>query len=227
MRIRPTAATLASVVALAVTPAAAASASASASPSPSLSIEVLSSRPEWVSDGDALVRVGGARGTITVTLNGEPVSLPAVADGSLTGLVSGLRPGPNEVRASASHERPARVVLINHPRSGPIFSGPHQYPFLCRTAAAGLGPAHRGQSGRQGSSRRARRRQRLGGPAGARLHRADRRGSPCTGRRMAPFKPMPADGSRPADLATTTTFDGRTVDYIVDASGVSTASSTP
>ena len=29
------------------------------------------------------------------------------------------------------------------------------------------------------------------------------------------FKPMPADGSRPADLATTTTIDGRTVDFVV------------
>ena len=29
------------------------------------------------------------------------------------------------------------------------------------------------------------------------------------------FKPMPADGARPADLTLTTTSDGRTVDYVV------------
>ena len=199
---------MAAVVAIVITPPA----GASAAPPKGLSIEVLSSRPEWVSDGDALVRVTGARDTITVTLNGDPISLPAAPDGSLTGLVSGLRPGPNELRASARHKHSVRVVLVNHPRSGPIFSGPQQYPFLCRTAAAGLGQPIVDNQQQQGF--------RVLDSTGALVGWS----RDCTAPTVVDlvyratngtFKPMPADGSRPADLTSTTTLDGQTVDYIV------------
>ena len=32
-----------------------------------------------------------------------------------------------------------RLVLTNHPITGPVFSGPHQYPFVCNTVGQGLG----------------------------------------------------------------------------------------
>jgi hypothetical protein len=199
---------LACAAALALTPTTA----ASASPPTNLSIEILSSRPDRVSDGDALVRIGGARGPITVTLNGQPVSVPPAADGTLTGVVSGLRLGANELRATARRERPARVVLTNHARSGPIFSGPQQYPFLCRTAAAGLGQPIVDNQDRQGF--------RVLDASGAVVGWSRDCSAPTVVDQVyratnGTFKPMPTDGSRPADLTTTTTMDGRTVDYVV------------
>jgi hypothetical protein len=35
----------------------------------------------------------------------------------------------------------ARLVVRNHPVTGPVISGPHQTPFRCETEEAGLGPA--------------------------------------------------------------------------------------
>ena len=168
-------------------------------------IEVLSSRADQVTGGDALVRVHSRR----LTLNGRDISHTLRPDG--TALVTGLRPGPNELRAG-----PARLTLRNHPAAGPVFSGPHQYPFLCRTEQAGLGePLVDNQDGQGyrvtgGWSRDCL----VGSPADktatARpvvdlIYRAT----------DGTFKPMPADGTRPADLTRTTTSDGRTVDYVV------------
>ena len=36
-------------------------------------------------------------------------------------------------------KRLAPRKLFNYPTEGPIFSGPHQYPFVCKTIQAGLG----------------------------------------------------------------------------------------
>ena len=47
---------------------------------------------------------------------------------------------PTSVAATANgrgHGRPAaQLTLVNHPISGPIFSGPQQQPFVCTTARA-------------------------------------------------------------------------------------------
>jgi hypothetical protein len=158
-------------------------------------IEVLSSRADQVTGGDALVRVTAKR----LTLNGRDITDTLKPDG--TALVTGLRDGPNELRAGN-----ARLTLRNHPATGPVFAGPKQYPFLCRTEQAGLGEPlvdnRNGQGYRvaDGWSRDCSAR-----PVVDLLYRAA----------DGQFKPMPADGSRPADLTRTTTTDGRTVDYVV------------
>jgi hypothetical protein len=74
-------------------------------------IETLSTRPDMVTGGDVLVRVHGR-----------------------TRLVTGLHEGRNRLRIGN-----ARLTVINHPITGPIFSGPHEQPFVCETEAAGLG----------------------------------------------------------------------------------------
>jgi hypothetical protein len=52
--------------------------------------------------------------------------------------VTGLRTGGNTITAvSGPHRETLRVR--DHPISGPIFSGPHQYPFVCKTERTGLG----------------------------------------------------------------------------------------
>src|SRR5690606_7031057 len=133
---------------------------------------------------------------------------------SLTGLVDGLALGDNEVRARAGNKGPtARLILRNHPIEGPIFSGPHQYPFLCRTEQAELGqPLIDNQDGE-----------------GMRVYALDADGNKtdqvlgwsrdCSAQTQiryfyrttsGQFAPFPTDGTVPADLATTTTLDGKT-----------------
>ncbi|WP_433701470.1 DUF6351 family protein [Nocardiopsis sp. CA-288880] len=118
-----------------------------------LSLEVLSSRPDTVMGDTALVRVvpspsvpaadvrldaGGSDATASL----RTVRL---ADGApaLEGLVSGLPPGNTVLTASAPGDGgsaregaapvTARVTVTAHPLTGPVFSGPHQEPFVCDT----------------------------------------------------------------------------------------------
>jgi hypothetical protein len=182
-----------------------------------IDVDVLSSAADQVSGGDALVRVRfGASldaDDITVTVDGRDVTDAFDDDGqALTGLVDGLALGDNELLAGARNGDTARVVLTNHPISGPIFSGPQQYPFLCRTADHGLGqPIVDNQDG-QGFRVLSDTGQVVGWSRDCsapsvvdHLYRAT----------DGQFKAMPADGSRPADMTQTTTLDGRTVDYVV------------
>ncbi len=95
-----------------------------------LRIDTLSTRPDMVTGGDVLVRVPPHS---VVRLNGHVVTLPG-----RTGLVTGLTLGANRLTATTQHGT-ARLTLRNHPITGPVFSGPHEQPFVCETEAAGLG----------------------------------------------------------------------------------------
>ncbi len=119
-----------------------------------LQLRVLSSRPDMVSGGDALVRVdlpaGMTARDVKLTVNGvdATVKLKAVASGrSLTGLVTGLSPGSNALAASGSNKASAKLTVVNHPITGPVFSGPQEQPFVCMTdkfkllGGGTLGPA--------------------------------------------------------------------------------------
>jgi hypothetical protein len=175
-------------------------------------IRTLSSRPDMVSGGDVLVQVTPPANVsldrFSATLNGKDVTnafRPSGTPGSLIGRVEGLALGKNtlEVRMDGSHRE--RLELINHPITGPIFSGPHQKPFICQTQDAGLGPA-------------------LDADCSAKtvvthLYKSNQPPQSKTGAAAAaqqsPFKPYDPSGPRPADLAQATTTEGRTVDYIV------------
>src|ERR671914_245475 len=183
-------------------------------------LEVLSSRADQVSGGDALVRVeasGHDRDDLRVLLNGDDVTDAfEPSGGDLVGLVDGLDLGRN--RLEVVEERRGRdktlegVTLENHPQTGPIFSGPHQAPFVCKTIQAGLGePLADNQAG-QGF--------RVLNPDGttagwSRNCSAPTRGGYQYRTPWGEFRALPADGSRPADMAQTTLLDGRTVDYVV------------
>ena len=86
----------------------------------------------------------------------------------------------------------ASLTVTNHPITGPILSGPHLTPFECSTEASGLGPALDANCSAPRKTWN--------------LYRSTDN----------TFKALtdPA-GPRPADLATTTTTDGKTVPYIV------------
>jgi Tannase-like family of unknown function (DUF6351) len=190
-----------------------------------LSLEVLSSPASMVTGGDALVRLKIPRNipltTPKVFLNGTDVTSSLELDAAArtrTGLVTGLELGANSLVATAQDHggRRARLTLVNHPVTGPIFSGPQQQPFVCKTQTqAGLGfPQVDNQDG-----------------IGMRLFQTP--GNPATPligwskdctvstvvdfqyrNTAGQFRPLPP-GPLPADVAMTTTLDGATVPYVV------------
>jgi hypothetical protein len=211
-----------------------------AAPPPALAdgwtIEILSSAPDQVSGGDALVRVGfpgeAIKENAVLLLDGQDVTAALAPDGdALVGVVTGFALGDNllqlEPTATATSTK-ASLVVRNHPLQGPIFSGPQQQPFVCTTARSGLGqPLVDNQD-------------MIGIPVAEEdadgSYPSDSRGYPtaaativgwskdCTGNRRfdyryrttgGSFQPYDPSQPLPADIAMTTTLEGQTVPYIV------------
>ncbi|MBK9316890.1 MAG: hypothetical protein IPM55_21990 [Acidobacteria bacterium] len=165
-----------------------------------LEIVSLSSRPDLVSGGDTLILIkapaGIQLGRLSLTLNGKDVTSQLRQDpktGDHRGLISGLKTGENWLRVTAEPSKAqASLKLINHPITGPVLSGPHLSPYECRTVESGMGePLDADCSARQKIDY---------------FYRSTDK----------TFKPLAnPTGRRPADLAATTTNDGKTVPYIV------------
>ncbi|MGF6507093.1 DUF6351 family protein [Paraburkholderia sp. 32] len=169
------------------------------SPTGVVTVQTLSSRPDVVSGGDALIQVQLAAGdvnpadlSVTAAGNGLTSSLKPVADGSLVGLVSGFPDGNSDimVKSKATGLTLGQLVIVNHSINGPNFAGPKDTIFGCETTAWGLAA-----------------------PTGA----------DCTAPTVVTyqyrssagtFKPYPTIGAPPTDLSTTT-VNGVKVDYVV------------
>jgi hypothetical protein len=168
----------------------------------SLTIAVVSSRPDMVSGGDALVEItfqgDQPPEDLTITRNGASVRDVFHLDQSrrsLIGLVDGLVVGPNTLSARSGSDA-ASLELTNFPITGPILSGPHLKPFLCGTVESGLGePLDTDCS------------------AVTKVEYFYKSTTPSAAR--SPFKPLADRASRPADVAQAVTIDGQTVPYIV------------
>jgi hypothetical protein len=193
-----------------------------------ISLRVLSSPASMVTGGDALVRLtipdDVSIDRVKVFLNGNDVTASLELDPAArtrTGLVDSLDLGSNQLVATTTKRNGesrtrARLTLVNHPVTGPIFSGPQQHPFVCKTQTqAGLGfPQVDNQAG-----------------IGMRLFQTP--GDPssppigwskdCTVATVVDFqyrttsgqfRPLPP-GPLPPDVAMTTTLDGDTVPYVV------------
>jgi hypothetical protein len=163
-------------------------------------VTVVSSRPDMVSGGDALVEIKlpppASAQALRVTLNGRDVSKVFRENPtrhSLTGLVDGLRDGRNSLVAKAGSSS-ASLELINYPITGPIVSGEHLKPFTCLTVESGLGEP-------------------LDADCSARTKAEYFYRSNATP--DGSFKPITTPEARPSDLAQTTTSQGKTVPYIV------------
>src|SRR4051812_17323108 len=108
---------------------------------PKVSIAVLSGRADLVSGESALVRIGFSRRSAVrrakVRLGKRNVKRSFHRSGRrrLVGVLTGLRQGRNVLRVSLPHRRGARMTLVDHPASGPVFSGPQLQPWKCQPTA--------------------------------------------------------------------------------------------
>ena len=112
-----------------------------AAPRPRLVVEVLSTRADLVSAGDALVEVripdGVKARQVRVTAGGRDVTrrFAVRADGRYLGLVKGLSVGRSLLRATAPGATAGTITLTDHPAGGPIFSGPQTAHYRCQETA--------------------------------------------------------------------------------------------
>ncbi|MBP2327480.1 hypothetical protein JOF56_007865 [Kibdelosporangium banguiense] len=99
-------------------------------------LEVLSGPAQYVSGGAARLRVVTPRNTTAkIAVNGTDVSAAFTPNGhALEGVVRDLPLGTSRVEARTARGR-AELKLVNHPITGPMFSGPQQPDFFCSTPA--------------------------------------------------------------------------------------------
>ena len=194
-------------------------------------VKVVSSAANQVSGGDARIEIktnGNAhKAQIQVLVNGDDQSghFVAIDKKTLSGVVDNLSAGSNTVIVNETRSRGKgkgqqgktissdSIELVNHPISGPIFSGEQQKAFVCTVQDHGLGQPLPDSSGEAGP----------GWPVYGDGGDIVGRSTTCqveptvtyvyrtTSGGWAAFIP----GDQPSDLATTTTIDGETVDYIV------------
>ena len=157
-----------------------------------LAIEVLSSRPELVTGGDALVRISGAEAAPKVTVGASDVSGAFRPDqkGGWVGLVEGLRDGSNQLVAKAGGKE-VSLTLVNHPVNGTLFAGPQQEPFVCENKSHGLASPDDGS---------------CAAPVTVKYFYRNKSGE---------WKPLDPKAARPVDMATTKTTEGKEVPLIV------------
>ena len=149
-----------------------------------------------VTGGDVLVEIrtpaGVSSNALRVTVDGRDVrEVFSSRDGgdTLVGLVGGLAIGSNLLEARMARHT-ASLELVNHPITGPVFSGPHQQPFVCETVESGLGPSDENCH--------------VDGPEVRFFARSG-----------GGWTPIEDPSDPPPGVPTTTTLDGETVPYIV------------
>jgi hypothetical protein len=172
-------------------------------------VRVLSGRADMVTGGDALVETNATLEKFNARLNGQDITRsfrPGKTAGTLIARVEGLKIGKNTLEVKSATGR-AKLELTNYPTTGPVFSGPHQTPYVCQTEQAGLGAPLDGDCSAKTIVTYVYKSTQPAAPGG--------RGGQVPGALPSGFKPFDPSAPRPADLAQTTITDGKTVDYIV------------
>ena len=156
-----------------------------------VSIEVLSSRPELVTGGNALVRITAAEAP-QAAVGSVDVSGAFHADqkGGWVGLIDGLKDGANQLTVKVGGKE-ATLALVNHPVNGTLFAGPQQEPFICENESHGLASPDDGS---------------CAAPAVVKYFYRNKSGE---------WKPFDPKAAPPADVATTRTTEAREVPLIV------------
>src|SRR5258708_18608916 len=106
--------------------------------------QVVSNKPDMVTGEEVLVELRGVSvpSSVSVLIDGRNVDgkVRAGKSGDKTIVhVGGLKVGSNRLEFYDYDSILAKVDIIDHPITGPVFSGSHQQPFVCQTEAAGLG----------------------------------------------------------------------------------------
>ena len=163
---------------------------AGAQPTTSISVEVLSNRADLISGGDALVEIVLSPGVdplgVRVDVDGRDVTNSFATRPN--GRFEGLVTGlkiGRNVVTARNRAAGARITITNHAIGGPVFSGPQVQPWYCSAGAVDA------QCNRP-------------------ITYTYQYKSSVTGS-FAAYDPA----NPPADVATTTTDQGRTVPYIV------------
>jgi hypothetical protein len=175
-----------------------------------IEIRTLSGRADMVTGGDALVETNAAREKFSATLNGQDVTQSFRSGrtaGVLVARLDGLKVGKNILEIKSA-KGSAKLELIDYPAAGPVFSGPHQKPFVCQTEQAGLGAPLDEDCNVKSVVTYAYRTKQTQSPAAS-------RGVQAPGALPPDFKPFDPAGPRPPDIAQITTSDGKAVDFIV------------
>jgi hypothetical protein len=192
-------------------------------PRPAFVVNVVSSAPDMVTGGDARLHIKVPRTVplhkVVVRVNGDNQAdnfrrIPGTR--TLTGVVNGLEIGDNTVKVKPNgrgrgRPRAIKLTLTNHPITGPVFSGPHQHPFICSVQERGLGQPLVDD-------------EEEGFPVFDSENQIIGYSKNCSAETLIEyvykstdgnFKPYILGGEKPDDMAQTTTMDGLTVDYIV------------
>ncbi len=169
-------------------------------------INLLSSKAEYVSGGDALVDIalptlpaGATAPALVVTLNGADVSATFKADTGThrKAVLGGLAAGANTLVATYGGPS-ATMKLTNYALTGPMLSGPQLSPFICQTQDFVLP---------DGSKLGAATDANCSAPTKVQyVYRAAAGGA---------LKPLPDPKVLPADVATITTTAGVSVPFVV------------
>lgn len=185
-----------------------------------ISLRVVSGRPDQVTGGTVLLGVDSAKldiapETVQFRAGGqmlEVIRVDETAD-ELRWLVGNLPLGVLDVGAyDTANNQIGSIALENYPVTGPLLSGPQQYPFVCSSvlewgvqplvdhAEAWGFPVHDDDGDVIGYSKD------CSVEPFVEYHYLNTAGE---------YQPMPMDGSRPADMSVTTLNDGREVDFVV------------
>jgi len=181
-------------------------------------LRTVSSRPDAVSGGDVLVALRAPKDAKwVVELNGRDVSASfQAAEGSedLVALLGGLKEGKNLLEVTAGGAVKAKLEILDYPLTGPIFTGPQQQPYLCETAANGLGPADDAScSARTLIQYFYKSTEPVTIPPVTEFFSSGWTAAP--DKLAAGFNAFDPSAPLPADMAKTVTSDGRTVNFIV------------
>jgi hypothetical protein len=181
--------------------------------SPRIEINVLSSQPDMVSGGSMLVQVTSPPEIqkLSIWVDGREVTNAfhlSPRTQTLIGLVDGLVVGKNRLEVKSGRKVLAQLGIVNHGITGPIFSGPHQTPFICETESAGLGSPLDADCSAKTVVTYIYKSTQPPTPAERSAKRPP--GAPPAG-----FKVYDQKGPRPDDLAEVTTTEGKKVPYIV------------
>ncbi|MDP2285810.1 MAG: DUF6351 family protein [Pseudohongiella sp.] len=185
-----------------------------------VSIAVLSSQRDHITGGTALIALTGDGVSMTPSsvqfrVNGQALDIirTSSSGNEQQWLVSGIPLGQHTLEAFSDNEQAlASIEIVSHPITGPIFSGPQQYPFVCSSVLEwGVQPIVDHQEA-------------WGFPV---LNGSDNVIGYSKDCSIEPFVEyqylntegqyiaMPEDGTRPVDMTTTTLSDGREVDFVI------------